>query len=268
MAKGPFCGPLFQGDVDARVEAYKRTISRASGGDYAWRGLKFTRKFGPVFADAVSAFQRHAGLDPTGSIGRNTHNALMAAKTRKGEPACDGLSAKILRDACAELKETPLERKVEAGLKCARLYVAQAADIEYNNKIRPMQLRKIPRLPSIGDCSSACAMIYFNADLDDPNGRGYDGQGYTGTLVGRGREVPLGSLQPLDLVFYGFTTAARASGAFPEGAPTHVGCSMGDPQRDRVFTFGHHPASFQKVNYREGFDGRPPRYARRYIDDL
>ena len=55
MAKGPFCGPLFEGDVDARVEAYKRTISRASGGDYPWRGLKFTRKFGSVLADAVRA---------------------------------------------------------------------------------------------------------------------------------------------------------------------------------------------------------------------
>jgi len=268
MAKGPFCGPLFEGDVDARVEAYKRTISRATGGDYPWRGLKFTRKFGRVLADAVRAFQREAGLDATGSIGRNTHNALMAARTRKGEPACDGLSAKILRDACAELAETPLERKVEAGLKCARLYVARSSDIAYKQS-RPMQLRKIPHLPSRGDCSAACAMIYFNADLDDPNGRDYDGAGYTGTLLGHGREVPLDSLQPLDLVFYGFTTAARARPGFPEAAPTHVACAIGDAKRDRIFTFGHDPGpSFERVNYREGFDGRPPRYARRYIDDL
>jgi Putative peptidoglycan binding domain len=260
MAKGPFCGPLFEGDVDPRVEAYKRTVSRASGGDYRWRGLKFTRKFGPVLADAVRKVQRHAGLDATGSIGRNTHNALMAARTRKGEPACDGLSAKILRDACAELAETSLERKVEAGLKCARLYVAHSSEIEYT-QMRPMQLRRIPHLPSRGDCSASCAMIYFNADLPDPNGRDYDGGGYTGTLLAHGREVSLGSLQPLDLVFYGSTTVARPG--FPVGAPTHVACSMGDSQRDRVFTFGQDPGPFfQRVEYRE------PTFVRRCIDDL
>lgn len=41
------------------------------------------------------------------------------------------------------------------------------------------------------------------AGLKDPNGLGYNGFGYTGTLIQNGKRVSASNLKPGDLVFYG-----------------------------------------------------------------
>jgi cell wall-associated NlpC family hydrolase len=64
-------------------------------------------------------------------------------------------------------------------------------------RIRP------PAVPRWEDCSSFATWLYWLADAPDPNGRGYDGFGYTGTLCRQGRRVSILELQPGDLVFYG-----------------------------------------------------------------
>ena len=74
--------------------------------------------------------------------------------------------------------------------------------------------RKIypPRVPEWEDCSSFATWTYFVAGAPDPNGAGYNGSGYTGTLSRHGRRLggegssrsqQLKLAQPGDLVFYG-----------------------------------------------------------------
>lgn len=77
--------------------------------------------------------------------------------------------------------------------------IQNAGEIHYAQK-RPMP--KQPKtLPLITDCSGFATLAYKAAGAPDPNGRGYDGTGYTGTLMQKGRTVstPL----PGDLIFYG-----------------------------------------------------------------
>jgi cell wall-associated NlpC family hydrolase len=51
------------------------------------------------------------------------------------------------------------------------------------------------------DCSEFVTLVYKAAGVVDPNGRGYNGTGYTGTLVANGTRTS--NPQPGDLVFYG-----------------------------------------------------------------
>jgi len=64
------------------------------------------------------------------------------------------------------------------------------------NKIRP------PKIPYYEDCSSFSTWTYWGAGVPDPNGLGYNGWGYTGTLVQHGNRTT--NPQPGDLAFYGY----------------------------------------------------------------
>lgn len=59
-----------------------------------------------------------------------------------------------------------------------------------------------PNVPNNTDCSGFATWCYKAAGARDPNGRGFDGTGYTGTLWGHGTAIPRAQLQPGDLVFY------------------------------------------------------------------
>lgn len=85
-----------------------------------------------------------------------------------------------------------------------------------NEKIEP------PDWPKRADCSSLATWAYWVSDRPDPNGRGYDGQGYTGTLDDHGKVVRLSDAESSDLVFY--------------SNPDHVAVYVGN---GRVVGFGH-----------------------------
>lgn len=59
------------------------------------------------------------------------------------------------------------------------------------------------------DCSSFVAAVYKHAGVKDPNGLGYSGQGYTGTLWAHGTRVD--RPEPGDLAFFGSPAAAGGS---------------------------------------------------------
>jgi hypothetical protein len=102
-------------------------------------------------------------------------------------------------------------------------------------------------------------MIYEAGGFADPNGRKYDGFGYTGTLVANGRRVSRDDIQPCDLVFYG---SASPRPGFPAGAPTHVAMVM--DRKGAIFTFGSDPGpSFRRIDYRSDLHS-----IRRYIRDI
>lgn len=92
--------------------------------------------------------------------------------------------------------DTPRDLVVEEAL----WWVRHAALCTYRQR-RPMDpLKHVPRE---GDCSESATLCYRWASMADPNGRGYDGYGYTGTLIEHGRRIPWQAARPGDLVFYG-----------------------------------------------------------------
>lgn len=53
------------------------------------------------------------------------------------------------------------------------------------------------------DCSGFVTLCHRWAGAPDPNGRKFDGQGYTGTILQACRQIALGAVQPGDLVVWG-----------------------------------------------------------------
>jgi cell wall-associated NlpC family hydrolase len=66
---------------------------------------------------------------------------------------------------------------------------------------RPMPLTRT--LPLSTDCSGFVTLCYWLAGAPDPNGLGYDGQGYTGTLLRAMQSVAQDWTGPGDLVVWG-----------------------------------------------------------------
>lgn len=93
------------------------------------------------------------------------------------------------------------------------------------------------------DCSSMATVIYLLAGRPDPNGRGFDGYGFTGTMDSRG---PVGSWTSSpkagDLAFYG-------PGRY---GTTHVAIHISPTE---VVSFGSNPVRRLPVRYRGDYVG-------------
>lgn len=88
------------------------------------------------------------------------------------------------------------------------------------------------------DCSGVAILCYKLASLPDPNGTGYNGYGYTGSLIRRGKHVDFWQKEPGDLVFYGPHA----------GDSTHVTIYLGD---GKVASHGHEGGPFNyDIDYR------------------
>jgi hypothetical protein len=59
------------------------------------------------------------------------------------------------------------------------------------------------KLPLYTDCSGFVTLCYNWARAPDPNGLGYNGYGYTGTLLNHLAHIPRGQVGPGDLVVFG-----------------------------------------------------------------
>ena len=61
-----------------------------------------------------------------------------------------------------------------------------------------------PNVPNYTDCSGFATWTYKCGGAPDPNGFGYNGYGFTGTMLVHGKQVSLsGPLNKGDLIFYG-----------------------------------------------------------------
>lgn len=78
------------------------------------------------------------------------------------------------------------------------------AEIHYA-EIRPIPLTayRDHHLPLTTDCSGFATACYYAAGAPDPNANGYDGEGYTGTLLGHLPAIPQSDAQPGDLIVFG-----------------------------------------------------------------
>ena len=93
------------------------------------------------------------------------------------------------------------------------------------------------------DCSAFATLVFKEAGAPDPNGRGYDGYGYTGTLIANGDKLPAGARpQALDLAFYGD----------PYATSGHVAVVINDRE---VISFGHTPIRRYPIAYRSDYRG-------------
>ena len=73
-------------------------------------------------------------------------------------------------------------------------------------RIHYAQVRPIPltrKLPLTTDCSGFATLCYFLAGAPDPNGRRYDGSGWTGTLLEAMENVDRRAVLAGDIVVWG-----------------------------------------------------------------
>ncbi len=244
-----FCRSLKPGMRGDDVVAHKRAVSRVDPKAYPWRD--FTPLYGQYFESAVRKIQRAHGITPSGRIGKPTHELLERLK-RKGHPrqyAFGKYEQKMAQDFCDGFTQTPDEKVRDLIVAAGFYWYAHRGTIAYS-QFRPMQLGKPPWVPSRWDCSGFVTACHYAGGAPDPNGRGYDHQGYTGTLMSTGRAVgALGQLDPGDFIFYGRTT--NPSPAFPFGSPTHVALYVGKVNGvESVLSHGHFPMALYRFDYR------------------
>lgn len=239
----PHCRPLQVGMRGKDVVAHKRAISRAAPDLYPWLGDKFTPYYGVRFEEAVKKWQRRVGIKPaTGASGKETHEKLeqTRAKNKPDEWAFDAYAIRLESEFCKEFVKTDRDVVVESGF----FWYGHRMEIPYS-QARPYQKGEPPWVPDRWDCSGFVTVCYYAGGVPDPNGRNYDGLGYTGTLMSRGERITRGALQPGDLIFYGYNSYARPG--FPVGSPNHVALYVGDRM---VLSMGSYPMKYAKYDYR------------------
>lgn len=145
----------------------------------------------------------------------------------------------------------------------AKWAAAVTAAIHYQES-RPMPLAafKAHSLPITTDCSGFVTCCYYAAGAPDPNGLGYTGQGYTGTLLDHLAIVPLGNAAAGDLVVFGprpglhvvlLMEAGTANGGDPQV------CSHGSEAGPRMLALSDERAGFpgEPVTVLRGVDLTP-----------
>lgn len=216
----PYAGVLKLGQTGKPVVAVKRALWRAHVYPHL-TGTPFTPIWGPYAKIALQKFQRLHGI-PAGLYGKPSHEKLA--------PFYDAYAVSMLVQA----KPPPVPQ-----LDPRRLKILAGCTLAYNNRAfwhytqgsaRMMIVRQHLELADLGthvlweDCSSGATGLYYVAGAPDPNGRGYDTYGYTGTLAQHGRRITIAAAKAGDLVFYG--------SGFPY---SHVAVYLGF---GRVWSFG------------------------------
>lgn len=103
------------------------------------------------------------------------------------------------------------------------------------------------RAPDAGrktDCSSFYTLCCKEGGAPDPNKRGYDGYGYTGSMWPLG--VAVSTPQPGDAAFYGGSVGTRRNDT------THMALCINSGE---VVSFGHTPITRFSLRYRSDFRG-------------
>jgi hypothetical protein len=241
------------------VLGVKRALSRA--GYLCWG--TFTNVWGPGVIAAAITFQNEHGVPPgPGTYGPITHAALVNShrKDSTTEWAYDARAISLIMKFVDELAHKP-----DTGIR--GLIVAEATRLySLRDRIDYSESRAFPLLrpqdvPGHLDCSGFVTVCHFVGRAPDPNGFGYTGQGYTGSLMNTGARCSQADLEPGDAIFYGHTEPEHASRIFPAGSPTHVALydgnggvySQGGPYRtDRMRH--HDTVNYRDVNHYRHYD--------------
>lgn len=253
----PRIRPLRRGTAGDDVEAWQRALWR-SGHLYRKPGGVLTGIFGAATETATEHFQRDEGIQASGAVGAATWEAMERTRAVENPDtwAFDRYAIYLATRYAQTHAVSPEERTRAAIADYWLMCVAKRDRIAYSQN-RPYERPPDGQIPRSADCSSFVTLGYRDADAPDPNGRAYDGLGYTGTLLAGGRPTRADELKIGDLVFYGFTTSPRPG--FPYGAPTHV---AGVVRRNRsglwVASHGSQPGPVEVALYYRPVNSRTP----------
>jgi hypothetical protein len=195
-------------------------------------------RYDQVMAKNVAIFQKDRGIEDDGVYNEKTHKALgfsfQILPGGKHHPAIDGFGVWLF-ERCAVVS-------ARHRLKRAAMFAHGTAPWHYAGPGAPaeMQRKRMQGVrdallpadhPIFEDCSSGFTWLCYVAGIPDPNNLGYNGTGFTGTMVGHGRQVKEPDIG--DAVFY----------KDPGGgsAPGHVAMFLGD---DRVWSHGSEDGPF------------------------
>jgi hypothetical protein len=109
-------------------------------------------------------------------------------------------------------------------------------------ELRPIDgLHRPHKLPLWTDCSGFVTLCYSWAGAPDPNGLGYDGYGYTGTLLAHMRPVVFESVRSADVVVWGPPPGHHVALVLEPG-PDPLVCSHGQERGPSSIRFSDEDA--------------------------
>lgn len=238
----PFCRSLRRGMTGQDVAAHKRALNRAFPDLYPKFKHGYSDFYGPVFANAVAKAQTRMNYTHTGEIDKITHEKLERRKKAGSEVeyAFDDYAVWLCERYCEKHQPLSVREKI---VKAGFYWYAHRGRISYSMS-RPYELCKPLDVPDKIDCSGFFTICHYAGGAKDPNNLGYNGQGYTGTLLANGAKCRFSDLKPGDAIFYGFS---RGRPGFPVGSPTHVALYVGN---GNVLSMGSYPIKYLEYDYR------------------
>jgi hypothetical protein len=230
-------GKLRSGAAGPRVRAAQQMMWRALGDES--RNIR-----NGIYGDGLEADVRHfCGIaDLPASSGQEISQALWEKMWGFGDAYAQDL---------ASSQPSPHSDTRSNLITWAEWYVRTGGTY---TQYRPYQRDIPPVKPLHNDCSGSIHHLYRLSGGPDPSGRGFDGQGYTGTMQERGERISLSDrLLPGDCIFYGWQKG---------GVAQHVSMMLDD---GRLFTFGSNPPTIIQyaIYWRSG--RRTDIGARRYL---
>ncbi len=183
---------------------------------------KVDGEYGPATAAAVRRAKLALGYPPAQVNG--AAGELLVAYLQETKPLPSDFAARQEARAHDASKEITIREHVVAN---ARWGIAHEPQIHYE-QLRPMEgLQAARKLPLHTDCSGFSTLCYAWAGAPDPNGLGYDGSGYTGTLLRHMQRIPQNAVQPGDLVVWGPGTGHHVALVLESEGNDPVLCSHG-----------------------------------------
>lgn len=170
-----------------------------------------------------------------GWFGPETAAACVQAKKHLGYvvadqvPSCGQKLVDAL-EAHAPFPPTPVAAPRVRYVQAWRDAILHHANWDY------AQIRPIPHPPHAGrivtDCSGAVTYLAELCKLPDPNGRRFDGRGYTGTLLDHCSQTTRAMLKPADLVVFGAFPGHHVAAVLTVGDDPMLGSMgrQGDPR--------------------------------------
>ncbi len=167
-------GGRWPGPSSAFDDTYSKAFALGKGGNVVDTGL--------------AGFQRQMGLDATGQMGDSTYQALRYARVpatlpHGGEPLFDKVAVDLLEKAAAPPAKPPVDSVRQMIADYCRRCITNEPGWHYSQARAMTHLGRTPEAGGTCDCSGHSTGAYCAAGAPDPNGRGYDGYGYTGTLI-------------------------------------------------------------------------------------
>lgn len=230
--------PAREGMHGRDILAYKRAL-HALG--YHPRAFNWTRgRWGPHMTIALRAFQHDAGIHIDGILGPITYDRLYPTIRVDAYDRwlLTHMATHHRRDFVTELD----------------WMLAAHAGIAYA-MTRPIPLHAIVyrHTPFATDCSGLITGAAYASCCPDPNGLGYNGQGFTGTILAHATPIRREDLRAGDLIVFGGGTGDHVV-AVHTMAPDPI-----------VFSHGHQgapddPRRYPLSAFLDYFAGAPVRY--------